>query len=113
MPRTRTKSSTSGAPPMVALKYSPTFDTEGRGSGGVNDPLESQGSVTLSQDQTLLFAANAASGTISVFRVHDTDLDILTPILLPVLHKAARAIALPLPVSLRDSVARKRDLNLW
>jgi 6-phosphogluconolactonase len=45
------------------------FDTLGRGSGGVNDPLESQGALTLSPDHTLLFAANAGSGDITVFRV--------------------------------------------
>jgi 6-phosphogluconolactonase len=45
------------------------FDTFGRGSGGVNDPLEAQGSLTLSADHTLLFAANAGSGDITVFRV--------------------------------------------
>jgi 6-phosphogluconolactonase len=53
-----------------------TVDTEGRGSGGVNDPLESQGSLTLSQDRSLLFAINAGSGTVSVFRVKGTDLDL-------------------------------------
>jgi len=46
------------------------FDTFGRGTGGVNDPLESQGSLTLSADRSLLFAANAGSGDITVFRVH-------------------------------------------
>ena len=46
------------------------FDTLGRGTGGVNDPLESQGSLTLSTDHSLLFAANAGSGDITVFRVH-------------------------------------------
>jgi 6-phosphogluconolactonase len=45
------------------------FDTFGRGSGGVNDPLEAQGSLTLSADHTLLFAANPGSGDITVFRV--------------------------------------------
>jgi 6-phosphogluconolactonase len=45
------------------------FDTLGRGSGGVNDPLEAQGSLTLSTDHTVLFAANAGSGDITVFRV--------------------------------------------
>ena len=49
------------------------FDTFGRGTGGVNDPLESQGSLTLSSDHSLLFAANAGSGDITVFRVqHET-----------------------------------------
>src|SRR5580698_5541017 len=46
-----------------------TFDTQGRGTGGVNDPLEAQGSLTLSADHSLLFAANAGSGDITVFRV--------------------------------------------
>lgn len=45
------------------------FATGGRGSGGNTDPLESQGSLTLSQDHQLLFAVNAGSGEISVFRV--------------------------------------------
>ena len=45
------------------------YATGGRGSGGVNDPLGSQGSLTLSADHSWLFAANAGSGTVSVFRV--------------------------------------------
>jgi 6-phosphogluconolactonase (cycloisomerase 2 family) len=45
------------------------YDTGGRGSGGTVDPLGSQGSLTLSEDGTLLFAANAGSGTVSTFRV--------------------------------------------
>jgi len=45
------------------------FPTGGRGSGGTVDPLASQGSLTLSQDRSLLFAVNAGSGDISVFRV--------------------------------------------
>jgi 6-phosphogluconolactonase (cycloisomerase 2 family) len=45
------------------------YDTFGRGTGGVNDPLESQGSLTLSHDHSLLFAANAGSSEITVFRV--------------------------------------------
>jgi len=45
------------------------FDTLGRGTGGVNDPLESQGSLTLSPDHTFLYAVNAGSGNITVFRV--------------------------------------------
>ncbi|MFL6416590.1 MAG: lactonase family protein [Bryobacteraceae bacterium] len=50
------------------------YGTEGRGSGGVTDPLQSQGSLTLSQDHSFLFAVNAASGTVSVFRVHNASL---------------------------------------
>lgn len=45
------------------------FDTFGRGTGGINDPLESQGSLVLSTDRSLLFAVNAGSGDITVFRV--------------------------------------------
>jgi 6-phosphogluconolactonase len=45
------------------------FKTEGRGSGGKADPLASQGSLTLSRDREWLFAVNAGSGTLSVFRV--------------------------------------------
>jgi len=45
------------------------YETHGRGSGGITDPLQSQGSLKLSRDHSLLFAANAGSGTVSVFRV--------------------------------------------
>jgi len=50
-----------------ALKGS--FATGGRGSGGTTDPLQSQGSLTLSGDHSLLFAINAGSGTISSFHL--------------------------------------------
>jgi 6-phosphogluconolactonase len=56
------------------LHESGRFPTGGRGSGGNNDPLESQGSLTLSQDHSLLFAVNAGSGEISVFDVHGSNL---------------------------------------
>jgi 6-phosphogluconolactonase (cycloisomerase 2 family) len=45
------------------------YSTGGRGSGGNVDPLGSQGALTLSDDREFLFAANAGSGTVSVFRV--------------------------------------------
>src|SRR5215813_2556170 len=45
------------------------FFTGGRGSGGTVDPLASQGSLKLSGDGSLLFAVNAGSGELSVFRV--------------------------------------------
>src|SRR5215831_13178522 len=38
------------------LREEGRFATGGRGSGGNNDPLESQGSLTLSRDHSLLFA---------------------------------------------------------
>lgn len=52
-----------------SLAQSHAFFTGGRGSGGVTDPLGSQGSLTLTQDHALLLAVNAGSGEISVFRV--------------------------------------------
>lgn len=50
------------------------YPTGGRGSGGTIDPLQSQGSLTLSTDHTLLFAANSGSGTVSVFRLLNSSL---------------------------------------
>ncbi len=46
-----------------------SFATGGRGSGGTTDPLQSQGSLTLSGDHNLLFAINAGTGTISSFHI--------------------------------------------
>ena len=60
-----------------ALQESGRFATGGRGSGGNNDPLESQGSLTLSQDHSLLFAVNAGSGSVSVFSVHGSQLSLV------------------------------------
>ena len=54
------------------------FDTRGRGSGGLTAPLGSQGSLTLSQDHSLLFAVNAGSGSISVFEVRKSNLNLLS-----------------------------------
>jgi 6-phosphogluconolactonase len=54
------------------------FDTGGRGSGGLTAPLGSQGSLTLSLDHTFLFAVNAGSGTISVFRVRNSKLNLMS-----------------------------------
>jgi 6-phosphogluconolactonase len=59
-----------------SLQERQTFRTEGRGSGGVTDPLGSQGSLTLSQDHSLLFAVNAGSGDISVFWVKGANLSL-------------------------------------
>jgi 6-phosphogluconolactonase (cycloisomerase 2 family) len=52
------------------------FSTGGRGSGGNNDPLESQGSLTLTQGHSHLLVVNAGSGDISLFRIHGSDLDL-------------------------------------
>lgn len=70
---------TNNATSNEILAYRPSDDgqfvladrvaTGGRGSGGLNDPLQSQGSLTLSGDHTLLFAVNSASGSVSSFRL--------------------------------------------
>jgi 6-phosphogluconolactonase (cycloisomerase 2 family) len=57
-----------------SLQRGEIFTTGGRGTGGNTDPLESQGSLTLSQDHSLLFAVNGGSGDISVFQVHGSHL---------------------------------------
>jgi 6-phosphogluconolactonase len=51
------------------LQETRRFATDGRGSGGNVDPLGSQGSLVLSEDHSHLFAVNAGSGELSVFRV--------------------------------------------
>jgi 6-phosphogluconolactonase (cycloisomerase 2 family) len=53
-----------------SLQEGSRFSTGGRGSGGVTDPLASQGSLTLTTDRSFLLAVNAGSGTVSVFRIH-------------------------------------------
>jgi 6-phosphogluconolactonase len=58
--------------PYGSLNAGRNFKTDGRGSGGKGDPLGAQGSLTLSQDHQWLFAVNAGSGTLSVFRVEDS-----------------------------------------
>jgi 6-phosphogluconolactonase len=60
-----------------SLQEGHTFPTGGRGSGGVTDPLGSQGSLTLTQDHSLLLAVNAGSGEISVFRIHGAMLSLV------------------------------------
>lgn len=57
-----------------SLQENGRFPTGGRGSGGTTDPLGSQGSLTLSDNHSWLFAVNAGSGDISVFQVKGTNL---------------------------------------
>lgn len=52
------------------------FRTGGRGSGGTVDPLASQGSLQLSGDKAWLLAVNAGSGTLSVFTVSGSRLEL-------------------------------------
>jgi len=60
-----------------SLEEGRRVSTGGRGTGGVTDPLESQGSLILSQDHSLLFAVNGGSGEISVFQVHGSRLTLV------------------------------------
>lgn len=62
--------------PYGTLQSPHRYDTGGRGSGGTVDPLGSQGSLTLSQDGAFLFATNAGSGNLSVFRVFGSRLQL-------------------------------------
>jgi len=59
------------------LEYRHSYGTDGRGSGGTIDPLASQGSLTLSTDGAWLFAVNAGSGSVSVFRVNGAQLELI------------------------------------
>lgn len=56
------------------LQQRAIYDTEGRGSGGTIDPLQSQGALTLSPDGSLLYAVNAGSGTVTSFQVQGASL---------------------------------------
>jgi 6-phosphogluconolactonase len=60
-----------------SLQQDRAFATGDRGTGGVTDPLESQGSLTLSQDHSLLFAVNGGSGDVSVFQVRGSNLSLV------------------------------------
>jgi 6-phosphogluconolactonase (cycloisomerase 2 family) len=49
--------------------------TQGAGTGATGDPLQSQGSLALSDDNKVLLAVNAASGELTAFRVTDAGLE--------------------------------------
>ncbi|HYO14216.1 MAG TPA: beta-propeller fold lactonase family protein [Thermoanaerobaculia bacterium] len=53
-----------------------SFATGGRGSGGDLDPLGSQDALRLSDDRRWLFAVNAGSDDVSVFRVTASGLEL-------------------------------------
>ena len=78
------------------LTFQRSVSTHGRGSGGMIDPLESQGSVVLSQDGSFLFTANAGSGTITTFRV--------VPSGLAFLDEAASGGAEPISISIQGDL---------
>jgi len=54
-----------------------SISTSGTGSGGVLDPLGSQGSLVLSENKKWVLAVNAGSNEISVFRVRPRGLDLV------------------------------------
>jgi 6-phosphogluconolactonase (cycloisomerase 2 family) len=60
-----------------ALGYVGNFATGGRGEGGINDPLQAQSSVLLSNDHQYLMVVNAGSSTLSLFRVYKNTLRLL------------------------------------
>ena len=65
------------------LTYAATYDTGGLGgalNGAKVDFLASQGSLTYDQAHGLLFAVNAGSNTVSVFKVHHDDLELVQQI---------------------------------
>ena len=60
------------------LNWIGKFDTGGRGEGGINDPLQSQSSLILTPDHSFLLVVNAGSSDISVFRVLETGLSLVS-----------------------------------
>ncbi len=61
-----------------ALLFAGRYPTGGRGEGGINDPLQSENSLILSPDHSYLLAVNAGTSDISVFRVSDYGLLLLS-----------------------------------
>jgi 6-phosphogluconolactonase (cycloisomerase 2 family) len=63
---------------MLTLAGSVATGGNGAGTGG--DPLGSQGSLTLSEDQRLLVAVNAGSDSVSIFAVEGDQLNLLNTV---------------------------------
>lgn len=80
-----------------ALTFEGLYPTGGRGSGGTIDPLQSQSSLLLSDDNSLLFAVNAGSGEISVFAVRPNGR-------LNLVEKFPCGGALPVSLAAKDSL---------
>jgi len=60
-----------------ALKYVGNFATGGRGEGGINDPLQSESSMTLTSDHKFLIVVNSGSSNVSVFAVYPNTLSLV------------------------------------
>jgi 6-phosphogluconolactonase (cycloisomerase 2 family) len=56
------------------------FASGGNGAGTGGDPLGSQGAVALSEDESLLFAVNAGSNSVSAFAVFGDTLNLLNTV---------------------------------
>src|SRR5260370_10247165 len=63
------------------LTFQGPVSTHGRGSGGILDPLQSQGSVVLSQDGSFLFAANGGCGNNNPIRGGGVSLGLIAVII--------------------------------
>ncbi len=60
------------------LRLVGSFATGGRGEGGINDPLQAQSSMALTKDHQFLLVVNAGSSNVSVFRVSETGLSLIS-----------------------------------
>jgi 6-phosphogluconolactonase len=60
-----------------SLVFTGTFATGGNGSGTGADPLGSQGSLVLTEDERFLITVNAGSNTVSIFAVDRDGLKLL------------------------------------
>lgn len=80
-----------------ALTPMGSFATGGNGMGTGADPLGSQGALTLSDDQRLLFAVNAGSNSVSVFAVIGDQLRLL--------NTAGSGGVMPVSVTVRHNLA--------
>jgi 6-phosphogluconolactonase len=58
-----------------SLSFIQEAATQGAGTGGTGDPLQSQGSVALRADNKVLLAVNPASGEVTAFRVTEAGLE--------------------------------------
>ena len=60
------------------LKLVGHFPTGGRGEGGTNDPLQSENSLIVSPDHQFLLVVNAGTSDISVFRISNYGLELMS-----------------------------------
>jgi len=78
------------------LTFAGSFATGGDGTGSGADPLGSQGALTLSENNRLLFAVNAGSDSLSVFAVSGDQLNLLDTV--------ASGGTMPVSVTVKDDL---------